>query len=141
METIIRNQKIKAILSEITAWLLALMFTYTAVSKVYDWHGTKLSLYNQVLPDGIKDFLLYALPMVEILAAVALLIPQFRKAGFIVSLVLMSLFTGYVILIWIGLAGRVPCSCGGIISSLSWGEHLVLNLVFLGISIVGWRSI
>jgi hypothetical protein len=27
--------------------------------------------------------------------------------------------------------GRIPCSCGGLISSLSWTQHLFFNLFFL----------
>ncbi|MEB2778721.1 hypothetical protein SYJ56_25660, partial [Algoriphagus sp. D3-2-R+10] len=55
----------------------------------------------------------------------------------LLSVVLMILFTGYVTLVWLGFTERVPCSCGGVLSSLGWGEHLVFNLVFLGIAVWG----
>ena len=120
--------------------ILVFLFAYTAITKLYDWQGTKLAMYNQVIPEWSKELLLIGVPLVELVAAVLLLAPKFRESGFVLSTILLFAFTGYVLWVWIGLAGRVPCSCGGIISSLSWGEHLILNLVFLGISIIGWRS-
>jgi hypothetical protein len=137
METTLRHPT--SILQEAAAWVLAFLFTYTAISKLYDWQATKLALYNQVLPDWSKDMLLVGIPLIELGAAALLLVPQSRRVGFLLSGILMGIFTGYVAWVWLGLAGRVPCSCGGVISSLTWGEHLIFNVMFLGISIVGWR--
>lgn len=126
--------------TEAAAWLLAFMFVYTAVSKVYDWKETRFALHNQGFSDWMTEVLLYGLPMAEILVAITLLTPSFRKLGFVGSTMLMTSFTGYVAWIWLGFAERIPCSCGGVISSLSWGEHLIFNLVFLGISVFGLRG-
>lgn len=124
---------------EAFAWILAFVFAYTAIAKVYDWQGTQLAMYNQVLPDWSKDLLLYGIPVVEILVALFLLFPRMRWIGFVSSLLLMLIFTGYVAWIWFGFAEKVPCSCGGILSSLTWGEHLVLNLGLTGLSVWGLR--
>lgn len=123
--------------TEAVSLILAFVFAYTAIAKVYDWNATKLAMYNQVIPDWSKDLLLYGIPMMEVVVALMLFIPRWRYRGFLVSLMLMLAFTGYVAWIWFGLAGRVPCSCGGIISSLTWGEHLVLNLGLTGLSVWG----
>jgi len=128
-------------LQEAAAWILAFLFTYTAISKLYDWQATKLALYNQVLPDWSNDILLIGIPAVELGVSLLLLVPAWRKPGFHASIFLLTVFTGYVAWVWLGLAGRVPCSCGGVISSLTWGQQLIFNLVFLGISLVDWRSI
>jgi uncharacterized membrane protein YphA (DoxX/SURF4 family) len=125
---------------EFCALILALLFAYTGIVKFYDWQASKLAMYNQVIPDWSKDLLLYGIPAIELVLSGLLLVPKFRRIGFIASTLLMGIFTAYVAWVWFGLAGRVPCSCGGIISSLSWGQHLILNLVFLGIAAVGWRS-
>ncbi|WP_225586955.1 MauE/DoxX family redox-associated membrane protein [Algoriphagus sp. Y33] len=127
------------VLAEGAAWLLAAVFTYTAVSKVYDWSGTQMAMYNQVFPIGMAEILLYVLPVVELGVAVLLLVPGWRKTGLLLSMVLLSLFTGYVALVWLGFTERVPCSCGGVLSSLGWGEHLVFNLVCLGVAVWGLR--
>lgn len=120
--------------------ILAFVFAYTAIAKVYDWNATKLAMYNQVIPDWSKDLLLYGIPMMEAVVALMLLIPRWRYRGFLVSLMLMLVFTGYVAWVWFGLAGRVPCSCGGIISSLTWGQHLILNLGLTGLAVWGVGS-
>jgi hypothetical protein len=136
METILRN--ITSLLHEAAALILAFLFTSTAISKLYDWQATKLAMYNQVIPDWSKDILLVGVPAVELGVSALLLVPAWRKLGFQTSVFLLTLFTGYVAWVWLGLAGRVPCSCGGVISSLTWGEHLVFNLLFLGISYAGY---
>ena len=133
-------EKYNPILAKICAWILAIVFIYTAVSKVYDWEGTKRSLYNQVFPLWSADMLLYILPMVEILIAVLLFINHTTKLGLKLSIILMTLFTGYVGLVLTGFYGRVPCSCGGIISILGWGEHLIFNIILLSIAILGLYS-
>lgn len=133
-----KSSQLKIYLSEGAAWLLGVLFTYTAVSKVYDWRETRFSLYNQWLPEWLTEALLYGLPLVEVFVALSLLIPSFRKFGFLASTFLMLAFTGYVAWVWFGLTGRMPCSCGGVLNSLGWGEHLIFNLVFLGISIIGY---
>lgn len=125
---------------EVSAWILAFVFAYTAIAKVYDWQATKLAMYNQVIPDWSKDLLLYSIPLIELFVAFMLLIPRRRNIGFLASLTLMLLFTGYVAWVWFGLAGRVPCSCGGVISSLTWGQHLLLNLGLTGLSVWGLLS-
>jgi hypothetical protein len=32
---------------------------------------------------------------------------------------------------------NLPCSCGGIISKLSWKQHILFNLFFIMLSITG----
>ncbi|MCH7408137.1 hypothetical protein MM239_01915 [Belliella sp. DSM 111904] len=127
-------------IAKICSWILAMVFIYTAVSKVYDWEGTKRSLYNQVFPIWLADILLYVLPPIEIIIAVLLLLNHTTKLGLRLSIILMTLFTGYISLIILGVFERVPCSCGGIISTLGWGEHLVFNIILLFIALLGLFS-
>ena len=108
------------LVTEACSMLLAFVFAYTAIAKIYDWQETRLAMYNQVVPDWSKELLLYGIPGLELVLAVMLLVPKFRRIGFRISAMLMTVFTAYVAWVWLGLAGRVPCSCGGIISSLTW---------------------
>jgi hypothetical protein len=48
----------------------------------------------------------------------------------------MSLFTVYTALVLFHFFSRVPCPCGGVIRRLKWWQHMVLNLVFVGLTIV-----
>lgn len=135
-----KGSKTGILLSEFYALILAFLFAYTAIAKVYDWQATQLAIFNQVVPYWSKNLLLFGIPIVELGIAGMLLIPVWRRVGFLASFILMSAFTGYVAWVWLGIAGRIPCSCGGVISSLSWGQHLIFNLVFLTISLVGWKT-
>lgn len=139
------GKQVIVVLAEGASWLLASLFIYTAVSKVYDWQGTQLAMYNQLFPEWMADILLFILPILEIGIASMLLVSALRKTGLLFSVILLMLFTGYVGWIGLGFAERVPCSCGGVLSSLDWEEHLVFNLVFLGIAGYGlwfekWKS-
>ncbi len=68
-------------LAEAAALSLATLFAYTAVSKVYDWGGTRMAMYNQVFPVWIADIILFGLPVAELAVAVLLLVPGLRKIG------------------------------------------------------------
>lgn len=122
------------------ALITALMFCYSAFVKLYDWRGNRVAMYQQILPDWSKDALVIGLPIIELIVGVLLLVPSGRKWGFPMATFLMGIFSFYVAWVWLGLGGKTPCSCGGIISSLSWGQHLIFNLIFLGFSLGGWMS-
>lgn len=93
---------------------------------------------NQVFPDGINQVLLYTIPGLEILIGALLLLPRFRQMALLGSTVLMLAFSLYVGAVLLDFFGRVPCSCGGVIESLSWEWHFVLNLFFLLVSSIGY---
>lgn len=140
MNNSIRSKISRAGIIEIIALLLAFLFVYTGLSKVMDWEQTKSGLYNQVFPIWVSQLLLYLLPVMEITTAILLVIPKFRALGLRLSVILLACFTLYILLILTGIFGRIPCSCGGVIDSLGWWEHLVFNLVFLGMGVWGMRE-
>jgi len=49
----------------------------------------------------------------------------------------MTLFTLYVAFALSGVFGEIPCSCAGLISAMHWKGHLVFNIIFLIISLLG----
>lgn len=122
---------------EIISSLLILLFLYTAVSKLIDFTRFTGEMNNQPLPNWMTPFLTWMIPVLEILAAGLLMVAKTRVKGLYLSLALMSLFTIYTGLVLFHFFDRVPCSCGGIVKELSWSEHLVLNLFFTGLSLVG----
>ncbi|MGC1244316.1 MAG: MauE/DoxX family redox-associated membrane protein [Chryseosolibacter sp.] len=48
----------------------------------------------------------------------------------------MFAFTGYIAFI-LTFSPYVPCSCGGILSSMGWTEHLIFNVVFTALAVAG----
>ena len=62
-----------------------------------------------------------------------------RLIGLYLSVTLLTLFSGYVLIVLLGAFGRIPCACGGVIELLGWKGHLVFNLFFLLINIQAIR--
>lgn len=123
----------------IAATTVALIFlwVYAAMSKLLNYEQSRLQMMNQVFPDLINRILLWTVPCGELLIAGLLLFHGTRKIGFFLSAILLLLFSGYILLVMFNVFGRIPCSCGGIISKLNWEQHLVFNLVFLALAILG----
>jgi hypothetical protein len=78
------------------------------------------------------------IPSVEIGISLLLVIPNLRKPGLLFSASLMSLFTLYIAYMLL-FTPELPCSCGGILNSLGWKEHLIFNLCFTTLAFMGWR--
>lgn len=81
-------------------------------------------------------WLAWGLPLTELIVAALLFLPRWRLKGLYAALGLMLLFTGYIIAILI-FSERLPCSCGGILESLSWKEHLVFNSIIIILALTG----
>ncbi len=120
-------------------FLLIVLFTYTAFSKWLNIEAHLYAMRNQPFSRPLNNFLAYALPVIEIITVVLLVINSTRLLALYLSLLLMALFTAYVAAVLLGLFGRIPCSCGGVIELLGWNEHLVFNIFFLLISIIAIR--
>ena len=122
---------------EIICCLLILLFLYTSVSKFIDFTRFRGDINNQPFPNWMTPFLLWVIPLLEITISLLLMVSSTRKTGLYLSFGLMSLFTIYTALVLFNFFDRVPCSCGGVIRQLSWNEHLLFNLFFSGMSLLG----
>jgi putative oxidoreductase len=127
----------RQILLECISALLIMLFLYASLSKFLDFHTFTGEMNNQPLPNSWTPFLVWFIPCSEILMCIALLFERTRLIGFYAALFFMSLFTIYSIFIILNFFGRIPCSCGGVIKRLTWRQHIVLNLFFVGLSISG----
>ncbi|SEW39321.1 MauE/DoxX family redox-associated membrane protein [Chitinophaga arvensicola] len=126
--------KMKKILLELFTAILVILFIYTPTSKLLKFHAYTRSMRVQPLLPALQTFLIYAVPLSEIVAVILLVIPKTRKAGLYLTLSLLFIFTGYISLIQLNFYGRIPCSCGGIFQRLNWEQHLLLNVFLLLIS-------
>jgi hypothetical protein len=113
---------------------LLTLWVYAAVSKLREVEVFAAQLERQPLPFWLASQLVWALPIVELLAAGLLVFRRLEQAGLWLSLGLMLLFTGYVTLAVLGVWQDVPCACGGVLSQLGWREHLVFNLLFTALA-------
>lgn len=113
-------------LLECVVLLLIVLWTYTAFSKLFAYPATVLQLQHMPFIAPAAAFAGWFIPAVEIIIAVLLVVTNYRKAGLWASLILISIFTFYLAFA-MGAGKKLPCSCGGIISTLSWTGHLVFN--------------
>lgn len=116
---------------------LIMLFAYTAISKLQDMEGFGKAMLNQPLPEWLAGSLVWAVPLGELLAAGLLLYRPLQLWGFVLASLLMSAFTGYALLIILEQFPFIPCSCGGMLESLSWEQHLLANSLFLILSLSG----
>ena len=127
----------RKIIIEIISSLLILLFLYASVSK---WLAFKLfigEMNNQPFPNWLTPYLVWSIPFIEVIIAIGLIFEKTRIPALYASLVLMSAFTIYTVVILLHAFKYIPCSCGGVIRRLTWPQHLFFNLFFVGISLLG----
>lgn len=123
----------------IIIFLLVVLFSYTAMSKVagFSFFRDQLSVYPllRVSP----SFAAVAIPVSELVVAGLLVYPPTWQAALKAAFVLLLLFTIYLISMLLT-EPDLPCSCGGVISQMSWGEHVFFNLGCMGLCVVAARG-
>lgn len=120
----------------ICSGLLILLWIYTATSKLLDRASFQFALEKAPYIGRWHQPLAVGIPLLELGLAALLLTARGRRQGFIGSAALLLLFTLYIAVGLIA-AKDLPCSCGGVISSLGWGEHLLFNLIMVGVALAG----
>ncbi len=123
---------------EFIAAIFILLFTYTAFSKLLGFIAFKNTLAKSPLIGNYAAIVAGAVPLIELIIAVLLVIPKKRNLGLYASFTLMLLFTiylGYMILFTSGL----PCSCGGVLQQMTWPQHLWFNIGFTILAAIGLR--
>lgn len=128
--------KKETILIIITA-IIAVLFFYASSSKLMDYDRSKWEMKNQIFPVAIAWLLTWLIPLIEIMLMFALLFPLTRIKALWASLFLLSSFTLYIGIVMTDIFGRVPCSCGGILKNMSYGVHLIFNLGFIALTLLG----
>lgn len=123
---------------EAIALLFIILFLYTGISKLMEYNVAVEQISLTPFLEPIANAIVIVLPIMELLTAVVLFIPPTRKYGLWTSLVLMISFTGYVIYI-ISFNDELPCTCGGVLEQLSWPQHLIFNLVIIGLLLTAIR--
>jgi len=125
------------ILVAITILLLTL-WVPASLNKITDFESYKHNIYNQPFNTYIAKVIIYSIPLLEITTVVFIVVPKYRLWGFILSTLLMSVFTLYIAAALLNVLDKIPCGCGLIISSMNWHEHLWFNSIFLILSATAW---
>lgn len=115
---------------EIIYFLFILLFGYAAMIKLIDLDKFQSQIGQSTLLTHHARLLSVAVPVGELLIVLLLAIPRVRIVGLYLSLATMAMFTGYVFYI-LNFDPNIPCSCGGILDTMGWTEHLIFNVSFL----------
>lgn len=125
MTTIKRNTII-----EIISILNIMIFLYSGITKIMDYAVFKEQLAVNPILSPVARPVALLLPVIEFLIVLMLVFPRWRQKGLTASLVLMTIFTIYIISLF-SISKEMPCSCGGLIDLLSWQQHLIFNGIFM----------
>lgn len=128
----------RLLISDLCTYLLLTLFMYTAASKLLTIKKFASTLAKSPLIGEYSIFVAWAIPISEVLTGILLIIAVTRKMGLYASLAMMSVFTIY--LSYMVLSGsKLPCHCGGVISSMTWQQHIWFNLAFVFLAFAGIR--
>jgi hypothetical protein len=120
----------KNIILDIIVALTMFLFLYAASSKVLEYDEFRVQLSRSPMTARFYNELTFLVPAVEIAICLLLAIPKTKLMGLYASFCLMYAFTAYIAIMMI-FSPTLPCSCGGILSRMEWGDHLVFNIVFV----------
>lgn len=126
----------KYILTQIYLGLIFLLFAYTASSKFFDMHKFvfQMSLAPVPLMKTLAPALGWLVPTIEILIVAAIFFGIFystiQMRAIYATVILLSAFEIYIGIMLLS-HSKLPCTCGGIISTMGWGQHLLFNAVFI----------
>jgi hypothetical protein len=115
---------------DIVAVLYIILFMYTGVYKLIAHHEFAMQLIKHHLLKHFYVYVSWAVPIIEIAASLLLIFSRTRIIGLWVSMTTMISFTVYLI-IMMATSPSLPCSCGGIMSKLSWGQHIAVNTAYI----------
>ncbi len=116
--------------------LLILLFGYAAVTKLLTYNDSVSKLNDSPFIGDYANFIGWFIPVAELVIVALLIVSRTVLMGFYASLLLMTVFTAYIIAM-LNYSYYIPCSCGGVISMLTWEAHIYFNLFFIIISIMG----
>lgn len=123
--------------AEIIAGLLVFLFLYASLSKLSDINFFTNQLHRFPFIKEFSGVIAWLIPLSELLVVAMLLIPGNLMRGFFLSTLLLSLFTIYLFIMLLIKHDKLPCSCGGVLKYLSWGQHILFNIVFILLALAG----
>lgn len=128
--------KKRELVVEVIVFLFVVLFLYAAESKLTDYQHFIGQIGKSPLLTNFAGTIAWMIPVIEIIVCILLVIPRFRMIGFYAAFGLMTIFTFYIIAI-LSFSAVLPCSCGGILSTMGWKEHLIFNIAFVGLALTG----
>lgn len=129
--------KIRESFIQLVSVIYVLLFSYTATDKLINFEYSRGAMDAQVFDDSYTPFLVWFIPGIELIIAGLILFKKTRLLGLFSGTFLMLAFTIYVGLVTFNFFERVPCACGGIFKTLSWPQHLTINISIFLLGVIG----
>lgn len=117
-------------------FLFIVLFIYAATSKLIGFGDFKSQLAKSPFISGYANWIAWIVPFLEYAIVGLFLFPKYGRIALFASGALMGLFTLYILLV-LNFSGNIPCACGGVLSSLGWKAHMVFNIFFVLLAILG----
>jgi uncharacterized membrane protein YphA (DoxX/SURF4 family) len=121
---------------DVVVFLFIVLFVYAATSKVLEFDLFKAQIGKSPLIMYYVDLIAWMIPILELVISVFLIVPRLQLIGLFASFSLMFMFSAYIAFI-LTFSPYVPCSCGGILNAMGWTEHLIFNIAFTLLAVVG----
>ncbi|MEJ2003781.1 MAG: hypothetical protein P8X57_02195 [Cyclobacteriaceae bacterium] len=129
-------------LHTLSDFLFIAVFTYAAMTKVIapvDF-GVKL-LKAHYIPTFLIPAVTALIPLSEIAAVVFIMFGKFTRLGWEIIYILMICFDVHLAILHL-VAPAAPCSCGGLLESISFGQHMIFNALLTliaAVRLVSWK--
>ncbi len=123
----------------ITSGLLSFLFIYTGTTKLLEHSDFLSQLQSFPLLQYHPLLFSFLVPFTELVIAFGLIINQTILPALRASFVLLFVFTTYLVLM-LFTNKDLPCPCGGIISALTWKQHVALNLFLILLTVFAIKS-
>lgn len=131
--------KVREILVDISTFLFATLFLYASYYKIREFSKFQLELNQSPITTNYSKLISIAIPLTEIIIAIGLLIgyryDKLRYFSLLSFYFLMTAFTSYIYIL-LHYSFYIPCSCGGILSNMTWNQHLSFNIITTGLSLI-----
>jgi uncharacterized membrane protein YphA (DoxX/SURF4 family) len=114
------------------------LFALSGIDKLLDHEKFATGLSKVTFIGNYAMLISWSVPIAELFVCALLAISKMKRLGLYLFTALMTVFTVYIcwMLLW---AEKLPCRCNLIVEKLSFGEHLVFNLVFIGLALIALR--
>lgn len=121
---------------QIIGLLYIVLFVYTATSKLIHLGQFQQQLEQFPFISSYATWIAIGVPLVELVIAGLFVFPKYILTALYASMSLMILFTTYIITV-LNFSDSIPCSCGGVISSMGWKSHIIFNSLFIALALIG----
>lgn len=117
--------------------LMVFLLGYTSLIKLLSTDYFQNTMAQNSLLAPHSDWLAWVIPLTELAIVILLVIPRTRRSGLLACTLIMFLFTGYVGYMLL-MKSSLPCTCGGVLQSMSWKQHFHFNLLFTLLSLIAY---